>query len=59
MDLDLGEDRIFLKAHPEMYTLDIYLPFDVIQEESGAQFNRTTNVSILIPIYEHQIIRCC
>ncbi|XP_030053792.1 PIH1 domain-containing protein 1 [Microcaecilia unicolor] len=45
--LDLGEDRIVLWARPSLYHLDIYLPFSVIQEESGAQFHRNSKVLTL------------
>ncbi|XP_043915618.1 PIH1 domain-containing protein 1 [Protopterus annectens] len=49
--LDLGEDRIVLWARPELYHLDIYIPFDILQEESGAQFNRSTKVlTVTMPI---------
>ncbi|XP_078286939.1 PIH1 domain-containing protein 1 isoform X2 [Rhinoraja longicauda] len=42
--LDLGEDRIVLWARPDLYHLDIYIPYNVIPEESGSQFNRNTRV---------------
>lgn len=51
VDLDLGEDRVLLKAHPDLYSLDIYLPFDILQDESGAQFNRNTKVlTLTLPV---------
>lgn len=51
VDLDLGEDRILLKAHPDLYTLDAYLPYDIVQEESGAQFNRMTKIlTLTLPV---------
>lgn len=49
--LDLGEDRIVLWARPELYHLDIYIPYDILQEESGAQFNRSTKVlTVTMPV---------
>nr|XP_033816683.1 PIH1 domain-containing protein 1 isoform X2 [Geotrypetes seraphini] len=45
--LDLGEDHIVLWARPSLYHLDIYLPYNVIQEESGAQFQRNSKVLTL------------
>ena len=48
LSLDLGEDHIVLHAHPNLYYLDIYLPFIILPEDSGAQFNRDTKVGIII-----------
>ncbi|XP_033101856.1 PIH1 domain-containing protein 1-like [Anneissia japonica] len=49
--LDLGEDRILLKARPNVYHLDIYLPFDMVQDECGAQFNRDNKVlTLTLPV---------
>ncbi len=50
MTLDVGEDRILLETRSNIYRLDIYLPFNIIQDEVGAQFNRTTKVCILMSI---------
>ncbi|XP_067875788.1 PIH1 domain-containing protein 1 [Heterodontus francisci] len=51
--LDLGEDRIVLWARPDLYHLDIYLPYNIIQEESGSQFNRNTKVlTITMPVQQ-------
>ncbi|XP_072016431.1 PIH1 domain-containing protein 1-like [Amphiura filiformis] len=51
LTLDLGEDRIVLHAHPSAYYLDIYLPFYIMQEDSGAQFNRDTKVlTLTLPV---------
>ncbi|XP_070543636.1 PIH1 domain-containing protein 1-like [Ptychodera flava] len=47
LTLDLGEDRILLHAHPNTYHLDIYLPYDINQDDSGAQFNRNTKILTL------------
>ncbi|XP_063293269.1 PIH1 domain-containing protein 1 [Pelobates fuscus] len=49
--LDLGEDRIVLLARPDLYHLDIFIPYNIIQEESGAQFNKSTKVlTITMPV---------
>ncbi|XP_067830571.1 PIH1 domain-containing protein 1 [Heptranchias perlo] len=49
--LDLGEDRIVLWARPDLYHLDIYIPYNIVQEESGSQFNRNTRVlTITMPV---------
>uniref|UniRef100_UPI00398F71A1 PIH1 domain-containing protein 1 isoform X2 n=1 Tax=Pristiophorus japonicus TaxID=55135 RepID=UPI00398F71A1 len=49
--LDLGEDRIVLWARPDLYHLDIYIPYNIVPEESGSQFNRNTRVlTITMPV---------
>nr|ACO51970.1 PIH1 domain-containing protein 1 [Aquarana catesbeiana] len=49
--LDLGEDRIVLLGRPDLYLMDIFIPYNIIQEESGAQFNKETKVlTITMPI---------
>jgi PIH1 CS-like domain len=45
MSLDIGEDRILLTTRSNVYHLDIYLPYSLVQEECFAQFNRKTKVS--------------
>ncbi|XP_022094775.1 PIH1 domain-containing protein 1-like [Acanthaster planci] len=51
LSLDLGEDRVLLHAHPNLYHLDIYLPFSVDAEESGAQFNRDNKIlTLTLPV---------
>lgn len=53
LSLDLGEDRILLETRSHIYHLDIYLPFNTIQEECGAQFNRKTRIlTITMPVQE-------
>ncbi|XP_063435220.1 PIH1 domain-containing protein 1-like [Mytilus trossulus] len=44
LELDIGEDRIFLQTRSNVYYLDIYLPYNLIQEECGAQFNKKTRI---------------
>ncbi|KAM8927758.1 PIH1 domain-containing protein 1 [Pelodytes ibericus] len=49
--LDLGEDRIVLLGRPDLYRLDIFIPYNIIQEESGAQFNKEKKVlTITMPV---------
>ncbi|KAL5009731.1 hypothetical protein ScPMuIL_012036 [Solemya velum] len=51
MSVDIGGDRILLKTRSNAYYLDIYLPFDLVQEDCGAQFNRKTNIlTITMPV---------
>ncbi|CAJ0929529.1 unnamed protein product [Ranitomeya imitator] len=38
--LDLGEDRIVLVGRPDLYHLDVFIPYNINQEQSGAQFNK-------------------
>ncbi|KAG8567889.1 hypothetical protein GDO81_013820 [Engystomops pustulosus] len=49
--LDLGEDRIILVGRPDLYHLDIFIPYNIIQDQSGAQFNKDTKVlTITMPV---------
>lgn len=49
--LDLGEDRIVLVGRPDLYHLDLFIPYNIIQEQSGAQFNKDTKVlTITMPV---------
>lgn len=45
LTLDVGEDRILLETRSNVYHLDIYLPYNIIQEDVGAQFDRCTKVN--------------
>lgn len=42
--LEVGEDRILFHAHPNLYHLDIDIPYHVDNDNVGAQFNRDTKV---------------
>jgi len=46
LTLDIGEDRLLLETRSNVYRLDIYLPFLLIQADCVAQFNRRTKVSV-------------
>ncbi|XP_045196240.2 PIH1 domain-containing protein 1-like isoform X2 [Mercenaria mercenaria] len=51
INLDLGEDRILVQTRSNIYYLDIYLPFYIVQTECGAQFNRKTRIlTITMPV---------
>lgn len=51
IELDIGEDRILLQTRSNVYYLDIYLPYDLVQEECGAQFNKKTRIlTLTMPI---------
>ena len=50
MTLDIGEDRILLETRSNVYLLDIFLPFNIVQEEVGAQFNKKTKVTLFANI---------
>lgn len=47
LTLDVGEDRILLETRSNVYHLDIYLPYNIVQEDAGAQFDRCTKVNLL------------
>ena len=44
MILDIGEDCLILHASDGNYKLDLDLPHNVNNDETGAQFNRKTKV---------------
>jgi len=49
--LEVGEDRVVFHAHPNLYHLDIDLPYYVDNDEVGAQFNKATKLlTITIPV---------
>ncbi|KAK7492986.1 hypothetical protein BaRGS_00015716 [Batillaria attramentaria] len=43
----VGEDRILLETRSNVYHLDIYLPYNLVQEDVGAQFDRSTKILTL------------
>ncbi|KAL8594170.1 hypothetical protein ACOMHN_018110 [Nucella lapillus] len=47
VSLDVGEDRILLQTRSNIYHLDVYLPYNLVQEEVGAQFDRCTKILTL------------
>jgi len=49
--LDIGEDRILLNTRSGIYFLDIYIPYNLNQEECGSQFDKKTKVlTITMPV---------
>ena len=51
--LDLGEDRIVLATRSSVYYLDIYLPYNINQEDSGAEFDFKRKIlTITMPILQ-------
>ncbi|XP_070583981.1 PIH1 domain-containing protein 1 isoform X2 [Erythrolamprus reginae] len=53
LELDLGEDRIVLRGHPELYFLDIFIPYSIVPEESRAQFHKETKIlTVLMPVQQ-------
>lgn len=44
MILDIGDDCLILHAYDGNYKLDLDLPHNVNNDETGAQFNRKTKV---------------
>jgi hypothetical protein len=49
--LDVGEDRIVVETRSNVYTLDIYLAHNLLQDDCVAQFNRTSKIlTITMPV---------
>ncbi|KAM6957828.1 PIH1 domain-containing protein 1 [Aplochiton taeniatus] len=49
--LDLGEDRLVLKARPTLFHLDIFFPFLIDQEGSAAQYHTHTQIlTVTMPV---------
>lgn len=44
ISLEVGEDRVLLKTRPNLFDLDIDLPYLLNSDETGSQFNTQTNV---------------
>ena len=44
LTLDISEDRVVLTAKPNLYHLDIDLPYTVESTEAGAQFNKDSRI---------------
>ncbi|XP_058039174.1 PIH1 domain-containing protein 1 [Ahaetulla prasina] len=56
LELDLGEDRIVLRGHPDLYHLDIFIPYSIVPEESRAQFHKETKIlTVLMPV-QHPLL---
>ena len=49
--LEVGEDRVLLKTRPNLFYLDVDLPYLLDSEETGSQFNRQCKVlTVTIPV---------
>ena len=44
ISFEVGEDRLVLKTRPNLFYLDVDLPYLVNNEETGAQFDRERKV---------------
>ena len=54
--LDMGEDRIVLNTRSGIYFLDIFLPYNLNQDECGAQFDKKTKIlTITMPVVTNKI----
>ncbi|KAK3738603.1 hypothetical protein RRG08_040261 [Elysia crispata] len=51
LTLDIGEDHLVLMTRSHVYHLDIFLPFNLITDDCGAQFDRATKVlTVTMPV---------
>ncbi|RUS76933.1 hypothetical protein EGW08_015306 [Elysia chlorotica] len=51
LTLDIGEDHLVLTTRSHTYHLDIFLPFNLVTEDCGAQFDRTTKIlTVTMPV---------
>nr|CAB3226520.1 protein kintoun [Phallusia mammillata] len=49
--VDVGEDRLVVCTRPKEYLLDIFLPFNLVQEDCGSQFDVTTkHLTVTMPV---------
>ncbi|KAG7237477.1 hypothetical protein INR49_032366 [Caranx melampygus] len=49
--LDVGEDRLVLTARPSLFELDIFHPFLINQENTVAQYNKSTEIlTVTMPV---------
>jgi len=49
--VDANEDRLVVNTRPKQYSLDIYLPYDLIDEQIGCQFDvRTQILTVTMPV---------
>ena len=49
--VDVGEDRLVVCTRPNLYSLDIFLPYSLVQEECGSQFDINSKVlTITMPV---------
>uniref|UniRef100_H2YDQ5 PIH1 domain-containing protein 1 n=1 Tax=Ciona savignyi TaxID=51511 RepID=H2YDQ5_CIOSA len=49
--VDIGEDRLVICTRPKQYLLDVFLPYDLLQEECGSQFDVSSScLTITMPV---------
>ncbi|GAB1606907.1 PIH1 domain-containing protein 1-like [Argonauta hians] len=49
--LNVGGDRLLLETRSDVYLLDIFFPFDIVQDDCVAQFNRKSKVlTVTMPV---------
>ncbi|XP_076809676.1 PIH1 domain-containing protein 1-like [Clavelina lepadiformis] len=52
--VDVGKDRLVVCTRPKLYELDIFLPYSLVQEECGSQFNIQSHIlTITMPVLKH------
>ncbi|CAL1544707.1 unnamed protein product [Lymnaea stagnalis] len=51
LTLNIGEDRLVLTTRSHTYYLDIFLPYYLLRDECGAQFNRASKIlTVTMPV---------
>lgn len=51
LSLEVGEDRVVLKTRPELFFLDIDLPYLVDNDSTGSQYHVETAVlTVTLPV---------
>jgi len=49
--VDVGEDRLVVCTRPKLFKLDVFLPFDLVQEDCGSQFNVSSSIlTVTMPV---------
>jgi len=49
--VDANDDRLVINTRPKSYSLDIYLPFDLLDDQIGCQFDvRTQVLTVTMPV---------
>ncbi|GFN80697.1 Pih1 domain-containing protein 1 [Plakobranchus ocellatus] len=53
LTLDIGEDHLVLTTRSHVYHLDIFLPFNLVTDECGAQFDRASKIlTVTMPVQD-------
>ena len=49
--VDVGEDRLVVCTRPKLFKLDVFLPFNLVQEDCGSQFNVSSSIlTVTMPV---------